>query len=261
MNRGNTMKKLILVCFAVLLIVMTPSLSHSQFYKVYEYTTPDAGELELVYWTSYVPSSDQNYDFFDKSYSREGLFAHSFEIEYGLSNNLTVAAYVDYEKPKDSALRRTRMKAVMAHYSMYEKGSRPIDIALYFEYILPREGYKDSEEIEFKTILEKDIKNFTVTLNPTFEKKVSGDVEEGIEFNFAGGLYYKGNLSIIPGIEFYSRLGELRNSRNFNEQKGYIFPTVDLFFMQYLHLHLGAGFGLSDNSDNVVLKSIFSFEY
>ncbi len=246
---------------SLVFLASLPSQSHSQFYKVYEYTTPDAGEIELVYWSTYIPSSDHDYEFFGKPYSREGLFAQSFEIEYGLSTNLTVGAYVDFEKPEDSSMKRTRMKAVMMRYSMYEKGSRPVDIALYLEYILPREEYADSEELEFKTILEKDIRDFTVTLNPTLEKKVSGDVEEGLEFNFAGGVYYKRSLSVIPGLEFYSKMGEIKKTRGFDEQKAYIFPTLDLFFMRYLHWHVGVGFGVSDNSDNVVMKSIFSFEY
>ena len=254
------MKKLFNVLVFLYLFIV-PSISYSQFYKVYEYITPDAGEIELVYWTTYVASSDQDYSFFNETMSREGLFAHSFEVEYGLSNNLTVAAYVDYEHPADGDFRKTRTKAVLARYRMYEKGSRPVDIALYLEYILPRKGYKDSEEIEFKTILEKDFNDFTVILNPTFEKKVSGKVEEGIEFNFSGGVYYKGNLPFQPGIEFYSRMGELSGTRKFSEQKGYIFPTVEMLFKKHFRWHIGAGIGLSDNSDDVVLKSIFSFEY
>ncbi len=255
------MNKTCILYLAVIFILMSPAISSAQFYKVYEYTTAEAGEIELVYWTTYVPSSGQNYTFFGEDYSREGLFAQSLEIEYGLSNKLTVAAYVDFEKPDGSDMKRTRMKAVMAHYSLYDKGSRPVDIGLYLEYILPRVGYKDSEEIEFKAILEKDISDFTVTLNPTFEKKVSGEVEEGIEFAFAGGVYYKRNLSIIPGIEFYSKMGELRETRGFDEQSAFIFPTVNILFLQNFQWHVGAGFGLSDNSDDILLKSILSFGY
>jgi hypothetical protein len=257
-----TMKKpLLALLFFILVRFSLPSAASAQFYKVYEYTTPDGGEVELVYWTTYIPSSSQKYDFYGESVVREGLVAHSLEVEYGLSHHWTVAAYVDFENPADAKLRRTNLKAVLARYRFFEKGSRPVDIAVYLEYILPTKGYKNSEEIEFKTILEKDFRDLTLSLNPTFEKKVSGEVEEGVEFNFAGGIYYKRSQFIQPGLEFYTRMGELAETRSFGEQKAVLFPTVDLFFKQYFHWHLGAGFGLSDNSDDVILKSIFSFEY
>jgi len=51
----------------------------AQFYKVYGYGTRKQGEAELVYWISYIASSDLFYKFFDKAVNREGLLAHSFE--------------------------------------------------------------------------------------------------------------------------------------------------------------------------------------
>ena len=40
-----------------------------------------------------------------------------------------------------------------------------------------------------------------------------------------------------------------------------IFPTLDLYILDYFHWNLGVGFGLTDVTDYVVLKSVFSFEY
>ena len=141
------MKKLLLFSLSCGLCVFLSAPCYSQFYKIYGYQTPDAGETELVYWTTYIQSSDEHYDFFGKSVSRDGLMAHSFEVEYGLSNRFTVAAYVDFEHPEDGVFKRTRTKAVLARYRFYEKGSRPIDLAVYFEYIFPRKEYKNAEEI------------------------------------------------------------------------------------------------------------------
>ncbi len=257
------MKKFVyLFIIIVIFSIIFSSDSISQFYKVYGYQTLDAGEKEFVYWFTDIISSDLVYDFFGEVYPRKGLMAHSLEIEYGLSNHFTVALYFDFEKPKKGELKRVRTKAVMVRYRFYEKGSRPVDLAVYVEYILPKDEYKNSEELEFKTILEKDVKNFTFIFNPTFEKKVSGsEVSEGLEFNFAGGVYYRKSLKFQPGIEFYNRIGEIKEMRNFNEQKGYIFSTLDIFFKKHYHWHIGAGIGLSDNSDDFLFKSILSAEF
>ena len=133
---------------------------HAQFYQVYGYTTPGANEKELVYWTTYIPSSDQSYSFFGDTVSRQGMFAHSMELEYGITNNLTVAIYFDFEQPKGQNCRWVYTKGVMLYYQLFQKNLLLVDLALYAEYKLPRKGYKHSEEIEFKLIMEKDITPF-----------------------------------------------------------------------------------------------------
>jgi len=149
------------------LIILFPFSGFSQFYKIYPYLTPEAGEKELVYWLSAI-GSDQSYSFFGEEVTRDGLLAHSLELEYGLSNKWTVGLYLDFEQPKGEPLKHIKTKALMFHGRFWDKGERPVDLGLYVEYILPRKGYKSSEEIEVKWILEKDIGFHTLVLNPTF---------------------------------------------------------------------------------------------
>lgn len=251
-------------CIIVSIITSASSSLYGQFYKIYGYQTLDANEKELVYWYSVIPSSDVTYDYFGNDVERDWLMAHSLEIEYGISNKYTVALYADFEHPKGEQFRYIRAKAVAMYYRFFEKSERPIDIAIYAEYILPRKGYKRSEEIELKVILEKDIKFHQIILNPTFEKKISGlDVTEGVEFVLNGGYYYRGNLIFQPGLEFYMKMGEIYDLDPFQEQKNYIFPAFDLFFgkKQQFRWHAGVGLGLTDPTDNLVVKSILSWEF
>jgi len=255
-------KKLTLrqLAFLLLLIVCSSTIK-AQFYQVYGYLTAEANEKELVYWTTYIPSSDQSYSFFGDTVSRQGLFAHSLELEYGITNKFTVALYADFEQPKGSDFRWVRTKAVALYYQLFEKNLLPVDLALYAEYKLPRRGYKNSEEIEFKLIMEKDIKAHRIILNPTFEKKVSGeDVSEGVEFIFNAAYLYTGNSKFQPRLEYYSKIGELYDPHSFGEQKNYIFPSFDLYFGKYgqFRWHAGVGFGLTDPADNIIIKSILS---
>ena len=88
-------------CLAIFVFFLGFSITiKAQFYQVYGYTTPDANEKELVYWTTYIPSSDQSYSYFGDTVIRQGMFAHSLELEYGIKNNLKVALYLDFEHPK-----------------------------------------------------------------------------------------------------------------------------------------------------------------
>ena len=246
-------------------------LSHfafTQFYKVYEYQPAEAGEFELVIWNSFIPSSNISYNFFGDELDRQGLLAHSLELEYGLSNRFGIAVYFDFEDPKGKGLKFVRAKALMAHYALFDKGSRPVDISIYLEYIIHNKDYKDYEELEFRLILEKDIGPFRIDFNPIFEKKTSGQkVGEGLEFNYAFGTYYmpdgegillNKNLTVRPGIELYGKMGEISDFKPQNQQRHVLFPTVDLLIGNRLHWHLGIGLGLTNASDKITFKSILS---
>ena len=245
------------------LIVITGNV-RSQFFQVYGYTTLDPSEKEFVYWTTLIPSSDHSYSFFGNDVSRDGLFAHSLEFEYGLSPNWTIAFYMDFEQPKGESLKWIRTKAVMFHYSLFEKGLLPVDLALYGEYKLPRKDYKIAEEIEFKLIMEKDLGSHRLILNPTFEKKISGpEVGEGVEFALNGAYTFIRSTRFQPRLEYYSKMGELYDMNVFSDQKNYLFTSFDLFFGKYSQFrwHAGVGLGLTDPSDNIIIKSILSWEF
>ncbi len=241
----------------------------AQFYKVYDYQPTEAGEIEFSLWNSYIPSSDVDYNFFGDVLSRQDLLAHSLELEYGLSNKWGIAVYFDFEDPKEGSLRHVRTKALMAHYAFFDKGSRPVDLAIYLEYIFHDRDYKDYEEFEVRLILEKDFGPFRIDFNPIFEKKTSGsEVHEGLEFNYALGLYYLNNgegiffsknLMIQPGIEFYGKMGEAVYFKDWDDQRHYIFLVLDMDIGKRLHWHTGVGFGLTDASDRVSFKSIISY--
>lgn len=249
-----------MVCFLLLSIHTS---AFGQFYKIYGYGTLDAGEWELVYWNSYIMSSDLHMDFFDEhDIEKEGLIAHSLEVEFGLSHKWTVAAYLDFYDPSDAELMYVRAKAVACRYRFYDKGSRPIDIGLYLEFKFPRKSFDDAEELEAKIILEKDVGSWTGVLNPTFEKKISGhDIEEGMEFNFSTGVYFRTIPWVEPGLEYYSKFGELRDFKSYDDQQHVLFPTIDFIIKMRYRLHTGIGIGLTDASDNLIWKTIFSVEF
>jgi hypothetical protein len=246
-----------------LIFLLFPLFTNAQFFKIYPYMTAEAGEKELVYWFSAI-GSEHKYSFFGESVDKQGLMAHSLELEYGLSNKWTAGLYLDFEQPAGQDIKFVRTKALMFHGRFWEKGERPVDLGLYVEYILPRKSYKHGELIEIKWILEKDFGFNSFVLNPTFEKVISGtEADEGVELALNGGWYYRKSLKFQPGIEFYSKWGELQDPSSLNESKTYIFPAIDIIFGTHgrITLHTGAGFGLTDPSDNFVFKSILSIGF
>ncbi|NOZ11789.1 MAG: hypothetical protein GXP09_12230 [Gammaproteobacteria bacterium] len=255
------MKKIL---FAVLILALTSGLAQARHFKVYGYGTPKAGEVELVYWTDYVAKSDTTMNYFGKTgVKRKGLWSQTLELEYGLTDRFTVAAYADFEKPSGEDFKYIQTRVVAARYRFGEAGKRYFDTALYVEYYFPKQNYqgKAKEKIEARLILEKKINDKTLRINPKLEKVTSGpDVNEGLEFEYGASLYGPWTTKLQWGLEIYGSLGELSNIKPRDEQKHYVVPAITYKFSKHLKWNVGAAVGLTDASDDLVIKSLLEWE-
>ena len=110
--------------FLTLGVLLAAPAAQARHFKVYGYDTLKAGELELVYWTDYVADSDSTMRFFDKTgVERDGLWAHTFELEYGVTDRWTLAAYADFEQPAGEALEFIQARVVAARYRFGESST------------------------------------------------------------------------------------------------------------------------------------------
>jgi hypothetical protein len=234
----------------------------STLFKVYGYDTLKQGEVELSYWSAYVASSGNVLLWKEgERVQREGLFAHTLEVEYGVTDRWTVSAYGDFEDPRGKGLDYVGIRGVISRYRLFDRGERPLDAAIYLEYLVPDHRFDSGDELEAKLILEKNLYPVFLILNPTFEKRLSGpEVDEGIEFKYALGAYAAILSSLTAGLEFFGGLGEIDHFRPLREQEHYIFPAVRTILIPGLFADIGLGFGLTDASDDLIVKGIFSYE-
>jgi hypothetical protein len=231
-------------------------------FKVYGYSTRKRGEIELVYFNNYFAQSDLMQSHFGELVDREGHLSHSLEIEYGFTNRWTVAAYLDFEQPKGEGIEFTQFRSVFFRYRFFEKGDRFINTAIYLEYYIPRIKYKNEEELEIKLILEKEIDRFKIVLNPTVEKAMSGpEVGEGLKFNYESGLYWNISPDVRAGVEFFGKMGELGEFGETRGDRHWVFPAFKIELPKHIEWDFGAGFGLTDDSDDLVVKNIVSIVF
>ncbi len=196
---------------ALLLFTFLPA--HAQLDKVYGWETPARGWLEPTVWTQFVPASDLEYERFDGAPSRENLLLQTVELEYGLTGSFAVGAYADFERADGEAFRYAQVR-IVAQWALFSRYERFFDTALYAEYYQPRASYGEPSELEARLILEKDIGDIRLRLNPIVSKATSGDeISNGLEGAFAGGLYYRRFYFLQPGVEYYASIGELGSVR------------------------------------------------
>ncbi len=256
------MKNIIKACFFFIIIMIFGVNLHGAGFKIYGYKTLAQGEIEIVYFNNYFVKSDLMQTYFGKIVDKEGHISHSLELEYGFTDRWTVAAYIDFEQPKGENFKYTRFRGVFFRYRFFERNSRFMDPALYIEYYLPRKNFKNEEEIEIKLILEKQLGRTTILLNPMVEKAVSGsEVEEGLKFNYAVGFYYQVHTKIRAGIEFFGKMGEISELDSISDKSHWVFPALKIKLPYHIGWEIGGGFGLTDKSDDFIIKNILSIEF
>jgi len=245
------MKKVqLLLIFCCCTLIKQQAFAQELFYQVYQFETPYQGHINLKSYDTYFAKSDESYEHFGKNIQDRHLYAHSFEAEFGVLDHLEIDAYADFEKPANG-----NFKFIQTHFSaLYRIGERFdnfVNIALYGEYYIPQKSYSTSQEAELRLILDKDFGDFRIAANPYVGKYTTGDETKKLNPGISAGLYYRRLFAIQPGVEFYS---------DFNEQQDVIFPTLDVRFTPAITLNVGAGFGLSKASDDLLFKSILAFD-
>ncbi len=283
--RTSTAARLTAACLTTACLMGAAAAPASaQRYRVYQWDTPMQGWAEPALWDSWVARSTLDYSHFGRTVSEQGVTAHSAELEYGMTDRFTLAGYTDFESAPGLPLRYTAAR-IEGRYRFGSRYQRFLDPAVYLEYSVPRAKYEAAQELEARLILQRDLNDFRLVLNPivgrTFsnEQRASsgggssgehgggsemvGTENAGSRFSggFAGGIYWRRYHLLQPGVEYYNQVGPLGQLLSVRDQRHAIVPTVDVRFIPGLDWNLGLVKGLTPGSDKLTLKSVLSYEF
>ena len=228
-------------------------------FEVFEYQTSEPGVPRLAWLNSYVPDGHAHGEegTSSGSYASSKMYRATFELTYGITNWIEAAIDLDLAKPNAASLQYAGSK-----YRL--KGSLPEavrfvpDLGWFIELGWLRTPQFDQDQlvIEFRPIVEKDSGPLQILINPKFEKAifVGPDHNNGVEFGYAMGLYYRIAHELSPGLEFYGGIGKIDDTDPLHLQQHYLFSVLRGELMDGIEFSSGPGFGLTGGSDRLLLK-------
>jgi len=246
----------VLVALAMLLLVASPAGALNFFeLEVYPATTEGQGLHEIENTTTFVANGRKD----DTDEPRHRLLRTSLEYDYGLTDKIDLAAYLDLQRPNGEDLEYAASR-FRARGALWDKGRFPVDLGWYLEAELPHDGASDLE-LDFRPLVSRDVGRFSFDLNPGFELPTVSEERRTLEFNYAARVYYRWSRRFVPGLEFYGDIGQIRTIDPSRDQEHYVFPVLYGRLARGLKFVAGPGFGLTRTSDPVILKLGVEYEF
>ncbi len=216
-----------------------------------QYYTAKQGEFEVEFYNDMNFSEADNADTYNSK--------HQVEVEYGITDHLSLAYYEVYTWDRTKDWERDEFK-LEAKYRFAEAGQWPVDLALYTEYKNP-DGHRDinSDELENKVILSKDFGPWNVIGNFVFEKKLN--TGSHWEYEYTAGISYALTPRTRLGVELKQGLGDSKDFAFNGTQNLQILPGIYTNPTPNIRILVGPAFGLTRTSDDLQLRSIVEVEF
>jgi len=134
----------------------------------------------------------------------------------------------------------------------------PVGLSLSTEIGFQQRHYsEDTWSWEIRPIIDKQWGKWYFALNPAFEKSIRGlNASEGFEFAPAAKISYDLVEVLAIGIEYYGSWGNIAHLGHLGDQQHQIMPVIDLNVSPDWEINFGVGFGLTESTDNLIVKLI-----
>ena len=251
------------VLLASRLVAALPAAAGVNFFEleVYPATTEGKGIHELESTSTYVANGRQPSagEVAGEEARRHRLLRTSLEYNYGLTDSIDLAAYLDLQRPNGHDVEYAGVR-FRGRGGLWEKARYPVDVGWYLEAEVPH-GSKSDLELEFRPLMSRDFGRFSVDLNPIFDLPTVSEERRTLEFGYAARVYYRLSRNLVPGVEFYGGAGQIRRPDPSRDQEHYVLPALYGRLFHRFRFAAGPAFGLTRVSDPVILKLQVEYEF
>ena len=272
--------KILYFALLVLSIALPCSAQESPFFVTYSHHMEEPGNLELeTSSTMGIPRSGQKF-----------YAAPYMELEYGVTAQWTSELYLESSSVWGDSTVFTGWRFENRYKPL--KREHWINPVLYLEYESVNEASRIQKEIEgggpdlsssnrelrgehayeleTKLILSSDVHDWNISENFIATKNLSES--EGVEFGYAFGVSrplarlasgkncHLCRENFIAGMEMYGGLGSTLDGFTSRGTAHYVAPVVSWAVSDNATLRVSTGFGLTDQSNPVLLRIGYSYE-
>jgi hypothetical protein len=147
---------------------------------------------------------------------------------------------------------------VRPRFSIPERYHLPVGISISQEIGYQRREYSAATwSYELRPIVDQKIGRWYWSVNPALERALKGDgTKEGFEFGPNVMVTYDFTRKISGGLEYYGGFGPLSDLQPFRDGEQQLFPAINIDVGPDWEFNAGAGFGLTDSTDRLLMKVI-----
>jgi len=190
------------------------------------------------------------------------ILHETIEITHGFTSFFEVGFYIFNAIGNDN--RTTYVGSHIRPRVMVPKNwNWPVGVSLSMEGGYQKRDYSEDDwTLEIRPIVDKQIGNLYVSLNPTFDKSFHGvNKNEGYVFSPNVKAAYNITKIIAAGFEYYGSIGPLNNFPPAQIQQHQVFLAVDLDWSPDWEFNCGYGFGFTQSTDNAIFKVILGYRF
>jgi len=139
----------------------------------------------------------------------------------------------------------------------------PVGVSLSTEIGYQRPSFsEDTWTWEIRPIIDKQLHRWYFSFNPAFEKSLQGlNSSQGFGFAPNAKISFDITKVVAIGAEYYSSLGPIGDFPTWDQQQHQIFPVIDLNLSPKFEFNFGVGFGLTQSTDNLIVKLILGYQF
>jgi hypothetical protein len=190
------------------------------------------------------------------------ILHETIEITHGFTDFFEVGFYIFNAIGNDN--RTTYVGShIRPRVMVPKKWNWPVGVSLSMEGGYQKREYSEDDwSLEIRPIVDKQIGNLYVSLNPTFDKSFHGlNKNEGYVFSPNVKAAYNITKIIAAGFEYYGSIGPLNNFPPAQSQQHQLFAAVDLDWSPDWEFNCGYGWGFTQATDNAIFKVILGYRF
>jgi len=250
--------------FLGIALVVYPTIARAQDpfeIHVYEYEELPPGGFTLESHLNFVGIGTNSFN--GPVAPTNHQFHMTGELTGGIINNISLGFMIlSAVRPGGHELEYAGWR-VLPHFYAPKSWHLPVDLGLVAEFSFQRTIYEEnSNRVELRPILEKNVRHLQFDLNPVFERALHGPgIRRGWSFAPAFRVAYELTERFSPSIEYYSDDGPFPAFLPVRQQIHQIFPGGDVKLTKNLLWSLGVGIGLTPAGDRLIYKSRFEYSF